>query len=514
MIISLHETAERLHEKTAVIEYRSAIFKKSGYWKKSYGQLFRDIAATGDNLKKAGFTKGDRVIVFVPMSYELYVVCLSLAYIGAVSVFIDAWADKDRLSKACLVVNPKGFIGSLKAQILRINPEIRKIPVKKNISSLVSINSAGSYEFNPAIVEPDDDALITLTTGTTGLPKGARRTHGSLSAQFTVLAKHLKYHEDCVDLTALPIFVFLNIASGMTSVLPIFNPAKPSSFDPAVIIRQVKELNITTAIGSPVFFEKIADYLSERGETLTFKSIVTGGAPVFKRLAKKMVTNFSGTEIEIVYGCTEAEPISGIPVNDYIDSDSAKGVCVGRKVSEIDVKIIKPVYGEASVDKDGSIKGLLAGKNQPGEIIVSGSHVLKEYLGDSSLFRKNKINENGKIWHRTGDAGIIDDNGYIYILGRIGKGLTSRGESCYPIPYEQRLLDIPGIKFASVIEKNGKVYAVVEPDNRSGNYSDIKRKVKDELNDLNPDEILVLNIPRDPRHNSKVNFDNLMKLLP
>ncbi|MCP4131575.1 MAG: AMP-binding protein [bacterium] len=514
IIFKLLENAKKNPEKIALIDHKKGTFKKPEYVKITYKQIVDDVIATAANLKKAGFNKGDRIIVFVPMSYSLYVIVLAILYIGAVAVFVDAWADRDRLSKACQVVNPKGFIGALKAHLLRVNPDIRKIPIKLIDTKIASLNNTKTPDLVPEKINPEDEGLVTLTTGTTGLPKGVKRTQGFLWQQYVVLSSHLNQKESDVDLTALPIFVFSNLAVGMTSVLPFFDPAKPTAFDPAMIVKQVKDCGITTTLGSPAFYEKIADYLLSRGETLPFKSLITGGAPVFKPLAKKLMAAFPDSKNEIVYGCTEAEPISGISAEDFINSNPALGLAVGKKVDDIEVKILKPTSDAVSIEKNEKLSTYLAKKNEVGEIIVCGPHVLKEYLGDPDLFKANKIIDKNKVWHRTGDAGLLDSKGNIYIHGRIAKRFLSRGGDLYPIPFEQQLKEIEGVAFAAVIEHNNKIYAAIEPADESIDKEKILSKAKEELAELKPDEFVILKkIPTDPRHNSKVNFEELTCLL-
>lgn len=514
IIIDMYTMATRYPEKTALVDHGESSRKGISYEHITYRQLFNDVMATAANLRKCGFKKGDRIVVFVPMSYPLYVLCLAIAYMGAVSVFIDAWADRDRLSKACRVVSPKGFIGTRGAQVLRVNRDIRNIPVKKTVSAVVSLHNEDQGEFAPEVVSPHDEALITLTTGTTGLPKGARRTHGALSEQFSVLNGHLDINESDTDLTALPIFVFLNISTGSTSVLPLFNPAKPSSFDPAKVVEQVRELNITTSIGSPVFYEKMADYLIGKGETLTLKAIYTGGAPVFRPLAEKMLKAFPGTEIEIVYGCTEAEPISAISLHESMELAAVPGMPVGKKVDGIDVKIIRASTAVIQPGEDQSIDDYLAPASEVGEIVVKGPHVLQEYLGDPELFAKNKIKDGDDTWHRTGDAGVMDREGNIFIHGRVAKRLVNRGVNMYPVPFEQQLMEIEGVSFSSVVEKGEKVFAVIEADVSQHEKSNILTIAYEKLRRLEPDQVIFLKkIPRDPRHNSKVDYEKLSALL-
>jgi olefin beta-lactone synthetase len=347
------------------------------------------------------------------------------------------------------------------------------------------------------------------------MPKGANRTHGFLSEQFEVLIRHLGIKSSNIDLTALPVFVFCNLGAGATSVLPRFNPAKPTDFDPKVILGQTRDNNINTSVGSPAFYEKLADYLIEKNEQVSLKSIYTGGAPVFKPLAKKLKNAFPGTEIEIVYGCTEAEPISSIKLDDFLKTDSSLGIAVGHTDPSIEVRILKAFDGEVIIEDGKSLQDYLAGPGEVGEIIVSGPHVLKSYLGNIDAWRENKVMDGDTIWHRTGDAGMIDSSGRICLHGRIKNVIHTGKGDVYSLPYEQTLMDIDGVSFASVMEVEGRVFVAVEPAaDRSGPEAEA---ILDTANaivaGLSPHRVFILNrIPRDPRHCSKVDFAEFRKI--
>ncbi len=445
-----------------------------------------------------------------------YVIVLAVFYIGAVTVFMDAWAGRERLKNACATVLPKGFIGCLKAQLLMIVPEIRKIPVKVLDRVLFLPELSGGYnDSGPEDIDDDDEGLVTLTTGSTGMPKGADRTHGFLSEQFNVLIRHIGIESSNIDLTALPVFVFCNLGAGATSVLPEFNPAKPSEFDPGSIVRQIKECEINTSVGSPAFYEKLADYLMKKNERITLKGIYTGGAPVSKMLAKKFEKAFSGTRIEIVYGCTEAEPISSIEISDFINSDSSLGVAAGYPDQSIRVKIMKPLNGAVRIEDGKSIDDYLVHPGEVGEIVVAGPHVLKSYLGSIDAWGANKVMDGDTVWHRTGDAGMIEPSGRIYLQGRINNIMHSDSGDVYSLPYEQMLMDIEGVAFTAVMEVEGKIFVAMEPGQglpQSQHYYLIE-KAGTLLKELNPYRIFILNrIPRDPRHNSKLDFAEFRRI--
>ncbi|MGV8073464.1 MAG: AMP-binding protein [Syntrophobacteraceae bacterium] len=485
----------------------------------SYRKISLDTIRTAHSLKARGFKKGDRILIFIPMSYSLYVTILAILYIGAEVVFIDAWANRKRLTDCCRVVRPKGFIGSPIAQVLRLEPEIRRIPIKLMDCRVVSCKNGdeeSDFYAYPEAVNDEDTAIITLTTGTTGLPKGAGRSHGLLWNQFSILSDHLKLEKTDVDMTVIPIYVLHSLGLGVTSVLPLVSPTKPTAFNPQLIVKQILKHNVTTSLGSPAFYEKLSDYVLENNIVLPVKRIFIGGAPIFRDLAQKLIDAFPATKIEVIYGCTEVLPISGIPLRDTLRYDPEYGLPVGKKVSGIEVDVVKPYDGPIVFDKGESLSDFLAPPGEAGEIIVKGSHVLQRYLGDPEISRRNKINSGDEEWHRTGDAGRVDPEGNIFILGRIARRFFSNGSYRYPIPYEQRLRTIPEVAFSAVLEHQGIIYAVIELKKKSTcNQGDLPAHIREMLEDINPHRCLFLKeIPRDPRHNSKIDYEKLVKLLP
>ena len=184
-----------------------------------------------------GIKKGDNVLIFVPMSIELYKILSAVFYIGATAVFVDAWADKNRLNQALTIVPCNSFIACPKAFILKLMcKKVREVGI--NIVSGRISKPKTEIKIEPAT--PDTAALITFTTGSTGLPKAAKRTHEFLLEQHYVLKKHLQPEEDDIDMASLPVFVLHNLACGTTSVIPDFNPQKPADIVPKKILNDIK----------------------------------------------------------------------------------------------------------------------------------------------------------------------------------------------------------------------------------------------------------------------------------
>ena len=143
---------------------------------------------------------------------------------------------------------------------------------------------------------------------------------------------------------------------------------------------------------------------------------------------------------------------------------------------------------------------------EPGEIVVAGDHVLPGYLngvGDE----ETKFRVQGKVWHRTGDAGYLDDAGCLWLLGRCSARLNPRpGEGpVYPLGVEAALRGLPDLGRTAFVEHEGARILVVEGDPQTP-LPDSVRAIMDRV-------LKVSEIPRDRRHNSKIDYPALRRLL-
>lgn len=495
-------------EKTAIIHKGQRI---------SFHQLLTQVRQTAAYFREQGIGKNDRILIFVPMSIQLYTIVLASFHIGATVVFIDAWAGKKRLETACELASVKAFIGTPKAHLLRLfSPSIRKIPLKfiTGFNSFTPKNTSG---IDSAGTQLEDIALVTFSTGSTGTPKAAKRTHGFLLAQHDVLVKHLKPGLNDIDMPLLPIFVLNNLAIGVTSVIPDVDPRKPESSDPASILAEMDRYNVTSTTGSPVVYEKLSQYCLDKGTSpKMLKKIFLGGAPVFPALAEQLIEAFPGTMVEIVYGSTEAEPVSSISAQELLDHKGPgleKGLLVGNPIDEIQLKIMKISDGPVEVTTKEEFEKLELAAGETGEICVTGNHVLKEYYNNPEAERANKIKVAGDIWHRTGDAGYLDPKGRLFLMGRVTSRFEWKGEYIYTFPIENRLNEIPGVTIGTIIKIGERAVLVIELEKE---YREQREAVISQIKELGipHDEIDIRKkIPRDPRHNSKIDYKLLREIL-
>jgi len=472
----------------------------------TYAGLNEKVNNAAQYFAKNGIVKGDGVLILVPMSFELYTTLLALFKLGAVAVFIDPQSSKDHI-KACIKKYPlKAFIGVKKAHLLRvINKDIRQIPMHMTVGYLPftkNLNKAHEStitSFTEKVeIQPDDPALITFTSGSTGKPKAAVRTHAFLLKQYEVLSKNMLFAQSEVDISTLPVFVLANLAAGMHSVIPNVNLLKPAEVDGKVLLDDIVKYKATRFGGSPVLVNKITEHLQQEVKC-SLTHVYMGGGPVYPKILHDIQKRLPRSTVFGLYGSTEAEPIAHMSSFEYghrqvTETKNCNGLYVGKPVAEVEIKIIN---SDLLTDDLKSFESI---EVEHGEIIVSGEHVLKGYLngeGDA----ENKIHMGGKIWHRTGDAGYFDDHGELWLLGRYSQKIVTKERTLYPFAIEAALFE-KGYQTALIMHE-GKVCLVAELTSPNVN-----------LKALGIEKVMLVNkIPRDKRHNSKVDYGALKELI-
>lgn len=499
-IVSLFtKSAKHFPDRIAIIEKETQI---------TYSELAKEIDVTAAYFQQKGISKNDRVLVFVPMGINLYRIVLALFKIGATAVFLDEWVSFKRLNLCCKIAECTAIIGIRKARILTFfSSEIRKIPIKLG----VAYKDYGIPTKNIS-TDVNDTALITFTTGSSGTPKAAKRTHGFLKAQFAVLEKKIDPETSKVDMPVLPIVLMINLGKGITSVISDFKSSKPESLKAEKVIAQIEKRQVESIASSPYFIFKLAQYANEHNRPIqNIKRIFTGGAAVFPQEAKTYIQAFPKSTSKILYGSTEAEPISGVNAQDLGQRNIEKdqGLYVGSIDAAAEVLIIPIKEGNIKIQTSNELITLSLNDGEIGEIIVSGSHVLKEYVNNPEAMERQKIWVEDVCWHRTGDSGFKIGN-ELYLTGPCEAMINNDSGYISPFLYEQILNSIEGVNAGTILRIKDKNYAVIEAQSKG----DIEKVTPEIMAIEGIDEVyFVKKIPRDPRHFSKIEYKKLKNLL-
>jgi len=467
----------------------------------SYGELAEQVKQTAAYFQSKGIEKGDRVLVFVPMGIDLYRTVLALFDIGATVVFLDEWVSRKRLEICCRLANCKAWIGGWKVKVLSfLSKELRKTPVKLGLG--FKTNETYS-KINPSA---EDVALITFTTGSTGIPKAAIRTHKHLQSQFDALIEKIKPEQGEVDMPVLPIVLLINLGAGCTSVIAPFKAKKAQKMKPELMVDLMLKEKVNRVVSSPYFAIRVAAYCTEKGiELPELKKVFTGGAPVFPNEASILSKGFLSAEVSVVYGSTEAEPISMISVDALKNEDPERknGLCVGQIHRTTELLILPVSEKPIVVSSQEELQELALNAGQIGEICVSGAHVLSDYLDNEVAVFRNKIKFENHCWHRTGDSGFIGENGQLYLTGRAANLFEINGRLQSPFLLEYIIKQFNEVNESTILNINNLYILFVELKTPFFNLDLLKKKFPF------VDEIVVGKIAKDPRHFSKIDYGKL-----
>lgn len=504
---------------------------------RNFVALTSKIASGYSNL---GIKKGDRVIVFLPMVLNMYLALSGLQRIGAIPVLLDSWTRHIHLKTCIDQVKPNAIISFDKAFLLgRSIPELDAIPLKISVGPTTQkystsledlLQSSSIIPITP--VEQEDTALITFTTGSSGIPKGADRSHRFLAAQHYALSKCIPYHENDIDLPIFPVFSLNNVASGITTVLPAIDISTPKPTDSAILLNQIRNSDISCATLSPSIFNNLSTYCIENKlEIPQLRRVVTGGAPISRNNVINFKSIAKNAEIVVIYGSTEVEPISQISDEELLsfkskeDEDSElveEGVNVGHIVQGLKYKLIKIDKNPIKVDTQSDWESIEISSGI-GELIVTGEHVCQRYYKNSEAFNRAKIvDTNGTIWHRTGDLVRLDKDGYLWIVGRVHNAIQRSGTYVFPVRAEvilKKLSFVAQAAYLGIPDPNlgEKTMVVIEAKDKTlllkfDNIKNWELKIRDLFakNGLPLDSIIFVDsIPMDPRHHSKVEYTQL-----
>ncbi len=486
----------------------------------TFAELSDGSARAAALFRGAGLVPGDAVLVFVPMGIELYILLAGLWRAGLVALVVDPSAGRVHLARSVARMPPKGFVGTAMAQLLRLSVgELRRIPHawSTGFPWFCRRWSAIAHTTPDERVESlsdDHPALVTFTSGSTGEPKGAVRTHGFLRAQHAAVARSLDHQAGAMDLSTLPIFALANLASGQTVLIPNADVRRPGAIDPGPVLAQIAARRPRSAVASPAFFERLADGCDAgAGSIAALQAIFTGGAPVFPQLLERLQRLAPQAQVVAVYGSTEAEPIAEIA---YCDMDAAdlaaqrggKGLLAGPVVTGIDLAILADQWGKPrSAMTAAELASARLSAGAAGEITVAGDHVLGGYLGGAGD-AETKFRVDGRTWHRTGDAGYLDERGRLWLLGRCGARISDARGTLYPFAVETAARTVTGIRRAALVGLNGQRILALE-----STAPDAMAELRTALAWAQLDRFVIMPIPLDRRHNAKVDYPALLKAL-
>jgi acyl-CoA synthetase (AMP-forming)/AMP-acid ligase II len=347
------------------------------------------------------------------------------------------------------------------------------------------------------------------------------------SAQIQLIKEEYEIESGEVDLPMLAVFALFNPALGMCTVVPEMNPSQPSKINPKKIVDSILKNQITNSFGSPVIWSIILKYCqSEQIILPSLKRVIMAGAPAPQSLLEQLKEYMPNGEIFTPYGATEALPVSSLSATEIIEKQvgelayGRKGNCVGRAMPNIKIRIIEP-YEEA-IPSIADVKPCEIGVI--GEIIVSGPTVTQTYDQLPSATKLSKIEDDGFSWHRMGDMGWLDEEGFLWFCGRKAERVKTEEAILETVCCEAIFNQLDCVSRSALIDLGqGRAGIVIEPEaeyypKTNGAVLSFKKILRDcALSDPTTNSIKNFffrkQFPVDVRHNAKIHRLSLAKAI-
>jgi acyl-CoA synthetase (AMP-forming)/AMP-acid ligase II len=369
-----------------------------------------------------------------------------------------------RLAPALVVAGPDAI-----ARVGAID-QVTVVPRDEFLAVTEHGESGGELPF----VDPDDIAVLLFTSGTTGEPKAALLRHRHLTSYVLGSVDYLAAGEDEAQLVTMPPYHVAGVASVLSSLYRGRRIVYQASFDPGGWVRAVQDEGVTHAMVVPTMLARILTSMAERGVNVSsLRHLSYGGGRMPLELVEQAMTAWPDVDFVNAYGLTEtSSTISVLTPEDHRSAFASDDPTVRRRLTSVGQPL--PTVEVEIRDGDGVLP-----PGRRGEIYVRGDQVAGEYVGHNALTADG--------WLPTNDAGYLDDEGFLFLEGRLDDVIVRGGENLSPGEIEDALRSCPGVADAAVVgvpdpEWGEAVAAVIVRDDGSVvSEDDVKQWVRNRL---------------------------------
>ena len=397
-----------------------------------------------NRLLNLGIKKGDRIVLLFQNCLEFAISYFAILKIGAIAVVLDFRLSPAELepifqeaevSAIITNVRQKVFIDRVKISVSSLKHVVVTNAEDEDIRDWHSYEEIIEKESSETISIPlyeEDESLYLYTSGTTGRSKGVVLTNDHLS-YFPESCRHaLSISEEDTWGLVLPIShisgpVLLNLLVEPGLSVSIVDEMKPKK-----ILEAIQNHRVTFFHAVPPIFQLILNLPHwERYDCSNLKIAAMMGTVVPESLMREFGERYPHLQPIQGYGITETSPLLTLT---HLEDAHRKMASAGKAVPRVELKII----GQDGKEVE---------KGQMGEIIARGPQIMKGYFKDPKATAK-KI-KNG--WYYSGDLGRLDEEGYLYVLGRVDEMVITGGLNVYPSEVETVLLNHPKVQEAAVV---------------------------------------------------------------
>ena len=348
------------------------------------------------------------------------------------------------------------IINDSRAPVLIVGDEFESHldAIENDLSSVKQIVVIGKHDRHPTYEEwvgatsaedphvesgPDDVAMQLYTSGTTGLPKGVMLVNSNLDNLVPTATEVWKFTPDAVNFVVMPLFHIAGSGWGLVGITMGCHTVMHREIDPAAILEAIPRYGITHALFVPAVLQFL---LMTPGcndhDYSTLRMVVYGASPISEQVLRQSIETF-GCEFVQAYGMTETS--GGIVLLRAEDHDPGGPRAhllrsCGRPLDWVELRCVDPATGED------------VPTGEVGEVWTRSAQNMKGYW-DKPEETEATILPDG--WLRTGDAGYLDDEGYLFLHDRVKDMIITGGENVYPAEIENCLMAHPGIADVAAI---------------------------------------------------------------
>jgi long-chain acyl-CoA synthetase len=432
--LMLEEAARQYRDKTAIALGESRL---------SYAQLDEESNKTANALLNLGVSKGDRVAMLLSNSPEFVTIYFGITKVGAIAVPVDTKYKPTELTALFADCQPK----LLATESSLLPPIVPLLPGWPSIEQIVetgagytgdfldykALAAAGSVAPPDVAISPGDAAHLAYTSGPTLRPRGVVLSHGNLVAEAAISADGFQQtDEDNVALFALPlhhafglvVILFTSIYKGSTVFML-------SGLSISNLMELIEREKVTMFMGVPFVHAMVVKWIEQEGVRYDLSSLRlcgSAGAALPIDIAQKYNSSLEMAIVDF-WGQTES---SG-HVTCTVIGDALKPGCVGRALPGWELRIFDDMGRELP-------------SGQSGEIAVRGPVMMEYYRQPDATARTIRDG-----WLYTGDLGMVDENGDLFLTGIKKDMINAKGQNIYPSDIEEVLCSYPSVAEAAVV---------------------------------------------------------------
>ncbi len=440
----LQESAQRTPDKVALICDGQRL---------TYAQVDAMADRLANALRDHGVQRGDRVVIFLPNSVEAAVSIFAVLKAGAVFVVINATTKPQKLAyilnnsratalitwdrRADVAAQMKAQVPSLKFAVLTGKKAGERAALREDFLAFDEIQAHYPATRPPRLCIDQDLACLIYTSGSTGEPKGVMSAHSNVVAAASSIIQYLQNVPEDIIINVLP----LSFDYGLYQLLMAFKfggtlVLERSFAYPAQILRRMEEERVTGFPGVPTIFAILLQMDLSPYDLSSLRYMTNTAAALPPSHIQQLREKFPWVTLYSMYGLTECKRVSYLPPEEL----DRRPASVGIPIPNSEVWI---------VDEEGN----RLGPRQIGELVVRGAHVMRGYWeapeATAERYRPGPLPGERVLY--TGDLFWMDEDGFLYFVGRKDDIIKSRGEKVAPKEIENVLYEIPGVVEAAVI---------------------------------------------------------------